>query len=234
MTLHLLMTVDNLLIPLLATWPIHYSRSCFGSQLARSISPGIQQMISAFASVIKAITTILRFLVIGSMPVDHPTWGSAARRESRQSRQRRRESEKSEESEEESCTPPRQSRSPDRDAHATDSDEAIEDANELGIRIAHNNDVMRQCKQTFDTLTIRNQRLVEKYESMRNRMAIPTWGSASASTDAPMPQAPIRTFQEALTTTGNKIPLGPPPAACVVNPAAQANPAAAPINPRSQ
>jgi len=90
---------------------------------------------------------------------------------------------------------------------------------------------MRQRKQTFDTLMLRNQRLTTKYEAMRNRLAIPHWGPSAAhsSGNAPMTSAAIHVPTHETMT--NKIPQGPQPQACVVNPAALANPAAAPVNP---
>jgi len=67
----------------------------------------------------------------------------------------------------------RQSRPIERDAHASSSDEAINEADQLADRIALNNDIMRQCRETFETLHARNAKLLVKYESMKARLSIP-------------------------------------------------------------
>ena len=87
-----------------------------------------------------------------------------------------------------------------RHAHDSLSDDAIDNANQLEDRIAHSNEVMRECRTTFGILEIRNARLTMKLKALRDRLTIPTWdtgaGARSSQGDANMQPAnpPLRTF----------------------------------------
>jgi len=92
-----------------------------------------------------------------------------------------------------------------------------------------NNDIMRQCKQTFETLHRRNTRLIAKYEAMKSRLTLPEWSlpiqsqSGASGSGGAVTLVPRQTFAEALTKVPQ--PLG----ACAVNPIASGNPAVAPL-----
>ena len=73
-------------------------------------------------------------------------------------------------------------------AHASSSDDAIDNPGQLGDRIPYNNDAMRECKDTFVRLERRKIKLTMELRAMRDRLSIPTWhtgtGSRSSRDDA--------------------------------------------------
>ena len=125
----------------------------------------------------------------------------------------------------------RQSVPIERDAHASSSDEAINDSEQLAERIGLNNDIMRQCRETFETLHARNAKLVRKLEAMRARLTIPEWSqleqSPSGACGSGGPGNPVTLLPGPGTgRTYLDIATRPPQGACQVNPAAAGNPAA--------
>jgi len=206
-------------------------------------------MLASISAVFRSIMFILPMLTIIAMPPrdnppDRRTWvrGRGRRKESRRRRRGKSEAQSGSMEDDDDEQPaheddPEEQSPRGSGAHSSSSDEAINDADQLADRIALNNDIMRQCKQTFETLHSRNSRLTAKYETMKSRLAIPSWGtSAQSPTGASgsggpaniesvgnVTLVPRRTFADAV----NKIPQ--PTGACTVNPVPSGNPAAAPI-----
>ena len=214
--LHLL---DLLLTTSAAMW-----LSAHGSALQH---PGIDQsaMLSLFAVIMKTVFAITPTMTIGAMPREAPgqdiprAWRSGKRDSESESEShpanRRRQSRRHSPSGDHSDTPP-PSANVTLDIHDEESDLDINNPTALAERIELNIRTMSQCKATFDSLAIRNEKLKQRHRAMMGHFTpAPAWGAASSSADEPMSHS-------ATAGIANKMPI--PAGACRVTQASAGTP----------
>ena len=136
-----------------------------------------QSMLQSIISMALTIFGCFPALSIAAMP---PPGARRWRGKSIPKERRRRQLSRSKSEESQSGSESRR-QSEELNAHATSSGEGIDNAEDLSDRVALNNDIMRQCKDTFDTLQARNIKLLEKLEARRASLVIPSWSTSGQS-----------------------------------------------------